>query len=138
MQPENKMQPKEYDGTSIKAGIVQDFEKEKVGLKDGGDIIGTCRNCEKPLFRISKIHEQSPTIQWGIHRVRLNEQRFKGNCPYCGGESWVVKGDGTLMYDGIDGETHIIDADMSDPLDENVNIINNGIILTTLEVNKYG
>lgn len=132
------MKPREYDGIGIKAGVDQDFEKEKVGLKDGGDVIGTCRSCEKPLFRIAKIHEQPPTIRWGVHRVRLNEQRFKSNCPYCGGESWVVKGDGTLMYDGIAGETHIDSADMSDPLDETVNVINNGVILTTLEVTKNG
>ena len=116
--------------------VLQDYEKPKVGLEDGGDIISKCRNCDKPLFRIAQIHKQSPIIQWGVHRIKLNEQRFQSNCPYCGGESWTIKGYGTVMYDGIAGHTHIDGADMSDPLDEHVNVINDGVIVTTLEVSK--
>jgi aspartate carbamoyltransferase regulatory subunit len=80
-------------------------ERESRGYSLEGELTLSCRYCNKPLVSII------------IVKQTKDENKFKANCPYCQGESFVKKIVGKMYYAPC-GDLTIYDIVMGEKITE--------------------
>jgi hypothetical protein len=107
------------------------IDKDISDLEYDGDFVVNCVACDKELFTIVKVSDRPTKIPMGRNQepILVEKQRFKCNCPFCGGESWLVSVSGQVMVGHVEGVTSLANVSMGDPSDPNG-------MLTEVEVQK--
>lgn len=96
--------------------------RELKGLEYGGEESVKCASCDKELFVLMKISDKPTYIEHGFYGTAVvTHQYFVGNCPFCGDQSWKVRGEGRYMFRGSLGKTAVADIDMDTSTKELIN-----------------
>jgi len=99
---------------SVTGSVIKDLK----GLEYGGELEAECNNCGKHLFTVMKISDMPNRITHGLSVVEVTKQKFQSNCPFCNGQSWLIRGENTLMIREAVNSTIIEGYDVGNPESE--------------------